>query len=59
MQLLEASGAVRPLYGSLGVKRVKAHSRYNCWRGEAVSIRDIFCVCVCSLVYPERKTHAP
>ena len=29
MQRLEVSGAVRPIYGSLGVKRLKHHKHLN------------------------------
>ena len=34
MQRLEVSGAVRPIYGSLGVKRLRHHILEEGWKGE-------------------------
>ena len=40
MQRLEVSGAVRPLYGSLGVKVLNGPTRYRTeWRPNASSTR--------------------
>ena len=51
MQLLEVSGAVRPIYGSLGVKRLKARSLdLSFWFHKAVplgrKISRLFIYCV-------------
>jgi hypothetical protein len=38
MQCLEVSGAVRPIYGSLGVKRLRSHQGVSGARGGAVAL---------------------
>jgi len=59
MKRLEVSGAVRPLYGSLGVKGLKRHThthtvsqrrRYLWTRPNGVKFLNIFFCPVCSAV---------
>jgi len=40
MQHLEVSGAVRPIYGSLGVKRLINHNVASSWSNKSFHIKD-------------------
>ena len=48
MQRLEVSGAVRPIYGSLGVKRLSSGEVVLTWRWSSIVLSCYFGVLCCS-----------
>ena len=51
MQLLEVSGAVRPIYGSLGVKRLMIEKKNNYKKLYTVlSYLGVFTFCTCCIL---------
>ena len=57
MQSLEVSGAVRPIYESLGVKRLRTHPLFKCYKKKtlfrirlnmSLSTLHAQCLCACT-----------